>query len=75
MEMRWIIGLFQWKRSYCINGVTYAVEARFELPREGRPVQHAIEHVLSASMVDLQECFSSATMEPEYVCSAAGKED
>ena len=72
--MNWIVGLFQRERSYCINGVTYSVEARFEPPREGRPVQRAIEHVLSSNMVDLQECFSSATMEPEYVYSAAVSE-
>ncbi len=73
--MRWIVGLFQRERSYCINGVTYTVGARFEPPHEGRPVQRAIEHVLFANMVDLQKCFSSATMETEYVCSAAVKED
>ena len=72
--MRWIVGLFQRERSYCINGVTYTVGASFEPPQEGRPVQRAIEHVLSANMVDLQGCISFATMGPEYVCSAAVSE-
>ena len=73
--MGWIVGLIQSEHGYRINGVCYEVKSRFEPPDKGRPVQDAFRHMISGDMVDLQDCFSGDTIDSEYVCSAAGKED
>jgi hypothetical protein len=71
----WIIGVIQGNHEYRINGVTYTVGSKFEPPREGRPVQRAIEHMISCDMIDLMEQADDGKIHSEYVCSAAGEED
>jgi hypothetical protein len=71
----WIIGVIQGERSYCVNGVTYTVGAKFEPPHEGRSVQRAIERIISGDMVDLMDLAEDDKLSSEYVCSAAGEED
>ena len=66
--------MIQGNHEYRINGVTYTVGSKFEPPREGRPVQQAIEHMISCDMVDLMEQAESGKIHSEYVCSAAGEE-
>ena len=73
-KLGWIIGVIQGNHEYRINGVTYTVGSKFEPPREGRPIQHAIEHMISCDMVDLMEQAESGKIHSEYVCSAAGEE-
>ena len=67
--------MIQGNHEYRINGVTYTVGSKFELPREGRPVQHAIEHMISCDMIDLMEQAEGGKIHSEYVCSAAGEEE
>ena len=71
----WIIGVIQGNHEYCINGVNYMVGSKFEPPREGRPVQQAIEHIISGDMIDLMDLAEDDKLSSEYVCSAAGEED
>lgn len=73
--MGWIVGLIQGEHSYRINGVNYEVKSYFELPEKGRSVRESFQKLFSGDMVDLRDCFSGDTIGPEYVCSAAGKED
>lgn len=74
-KLGWIIGVIQSDHNYCINDVTYTVGAKFEPPREGRPVQRAIEHMISCDMIDLMEQADDGKIHSEYVCSAAGEEE
>ena len=67
--------MIQGNHEYRINGVTYTVGSKFEPPREGRPVQHAIEHMISCDMIDLMEQANKGKIHSEYVCSAAGEEE
>ena len=54
-KLGWSIGVIHSEHKYCINGVTYTVSTKFEPPSEGRPVQRAIEHMISCDMIDLME--------------------
>ena len=67
--------MIQGNHEYRINGVTYTVGSKFEPPREGRPVQHAIEHMISCDMIDSMEQADDGKIHSEYVCSAAGEEE
>ncbi len=67
--------MIQGNHEYRINGVTYTVGSKFEPPREGRSVQHAIEHMISCDMIDLMDLAEDDKLSTEYVCSAAGEED
>ena len=71
----WIIGVIQGNHEYRINGVTYTVGAKFEPPREGRPVQQVIEHMISCNMIDLIGRAEGGKIHSEYVRSAAGEEE
>lgn len=73
--MGWIIGLILGEHSYRINGVSYEVTSRFEDSQNGHSVRKSFQNLLSGNMVDLQDCLPGDNMSPEYVCSAAGKED
>ena len=74
-DLGWIIGVIQGEHSYCVNGVTYTVGAKFEPPREGRSVRCAIERIISGDMIDLMYLTEDDKLSTEYVCSAAGEED
>ena len=67
--------MIQENHEYRINGVTYTVGSKFEPPREGRPLQCAIEHMISCDMVDLMEQAEGGKIHSEYVCSASGEEE
>ena len=70
-----IIGVIQGEHSYCVNGVTYTVGAKFEPPREGRSVRRAVERIISGDTIDLMDLAKDDKLSSEYVCSAAGEED
>ena len=74
-DLGWIIGVIQGEHSYCVNGVTYTVGAKFEPPREGRSVRCAIERIISGDMKDLMDLAEDDKLSSEYVCSATGEED
>jgi hypothetical protein len=74
-DLGWIIGVIQGEHSYCVNGVTYTVGAKFEPPREGRSVRCAIERIISGDMIHLMDLAEDDKLSSEYVCSAAGEED
>lgn len=74
-DLGWIIGVIQGEHSYCVNGVTYTVGAKFEPPREGQSVRCAIERIISGDMIDLMDLAEDDKLSSEYVCSAAGEED
>ena len=67
--------MIQGNHEYRINGVTYTVGSKFEPPREGRPLQQAIEHMISCDMIDLMDLAEDDKLSSEYVCSAAGEEE
>ena len=74
-NLGWIIGVIQGEHKYCINGVTYTVGAKFELPREGRSVRRAFERIISGDTIDLMDLAEDDKLSSEYVCSAAGEEE
>jgi len=74
-DLGWIIGVIQGENSYCVNGVTYTVGAKFEPPREGRSVRRAVERIISGDTIDLMDLAKDDKLSSEYVCSAAGEED
>ena len=74
-DLGWIIGVIQGEHSYCVNGVTYTVGAKFEPPREGRSVRRAVERIISGDTIDLMDLAKDDKLSSEYVCSAAGEED
>ena len=74
-DLGWIIGVIQGEHSYCVNGVTYTVGAKFEPPREGRSVRRAVERIISGDTIDLMDLAKEDILSSEYVCSAAGEED
>ena len=74
-NLGWIIGVIQAEHSYHLNGVSYIVQSCFEPPKEGRSVRSAFQKLISDDMVDLMALTEDGKLSPEYVCSAAGKED
>ena len=75
-----IIGFGQDVNEYVINGVRYIVESRYEPAdlrhlNQNTRIDHRLEHYITGDFADFPTAPEADTMEPGYVCSAAGKED
>jgi len=65
------------EQEYIVNGVRYIVGACFQSSKV--PVSNTLhdrmKRIVSGNTVPLSIVEPDATIEPEYVCSAAGKEE
>jgi len=75
----WIIGIGG-IHTYRVGDVTYEVSSHFEElhhneKAEDPTLEHRVERCLKSDVVPLTMAEAKDTLTPEYVCSAAGKED
>ena len=73
----WIIGLGAVEHEYKIGDVTYIVTSHFAKPTdtEKLTITDRMKSFVGGDFADLTADMDSATINDEYVCSAAGKED
>lgn len=72
----WIVGICQDGESkYEINGVRYVVASRFRPFGDTDSLQDRMRHIIKSKIIDLTAIRKPTTIDSEYVCSAAGKED
>ena len=77
MEDNWIIGLGAGEREYKIGDVTYIVTSHFVKPTdtEKQTISDRMKRFVGGDFADLTADIDANTIDGEYVCSAAGKED
>ena len=77
MENNWIIGLGAGEREYKIGDVTYIVTSHFAKPSEEncQTITDRMKRFVGSDFADLTDELDTDTMDAEYGCSAAGKED
>ena len=77
MADNWIIGLGVGEREYKIGGVTYIVTSHFAKPTdtEKLTITDRMKSFVGGDFADLTADMDTDTIDGEYVCSAAGKED
>lgn len=74
-NIRFIVGLSQNKKDHTVNGVRYIVESRFEPNKSDIKFTERMSRCITNDFAPLTVLTSDSTMEADYVCSAAGKED
>ncbi len=62
-------------REYHINGICYVVSSHFSPHKTQTTIKQRVEQILSEGLTPLTDASPPTTMESEYVCSAARKED
>lgn len=77
MADNWIIGLGEVEHEYKIGDVTYIVTSHFAKPTEpdNQTITDRMKHFVGSDFADLTDEPDTNTMNAEYGCSAAGKED
>ena len=77
MGDNWIIGLGADEREYKIGAVTYIVTSHFVKPTDAEKltITDRMKHFVGGDFADLTDEPDTNTMNAEYGCSAAGKED
>ena len=77
MKDNWIIGLGAGEREYKIGDVTYIVTSHFAKPTdtEKLTITDRMKRFVGGDFADLTDEPDTDTMNAEYGCSAAGKED
>ena len=77
MGNNWIIGLGEGEREYKIGDVTYIVTSHFAKPTdtEKMTIADRMKSFVGGDFADLTADIDADTIDGEYVCSAAGKED
>ena len=77
MEDNWIIGLGAGEREYKIGDVTYIVTSHFVKPTdtEKQTISDRMKRFVGGDFTDLTADMDADTIDGEYVCSVAGKED
>ena len=77
MENNWIIGFGANEREYEIGDVTYIVTSHFAKPAdaEKQTISDRMKNFVGGDFADLTADIDANTIDGEYVCSAAGKED
>ena len=77
MNDNWIIGLGAGERDYKIGDVTYIVTSHFAKPTESgkQTISDRLKSFVGGDFADLTADTDTDTIDDEYVCSAAGKED
>ena len=77
MADNWIIGLGAGEREYKIGDVTYIVTSHFAKPTdtEKLTITDRMKSFVGGDFADLTADMDADTIDGEYVCSAAGKED
>jgi len=77
MGDNWIIGLGADEREYKIGDVTYIVKSHFAKPtdEEKLTITDRMKRFVGGDFADLTDEPDADTMNAEYGCSAAGKED
>lgn len=77
MGDNWIIGLGIDEREYKIGDVTYIVTSHFAKPtdEEKLTITDRMKRFVGSDFADLTDEPDTDTMNAEYGCSAAGKED
>ena len=73
----WIVGLGLEKHSYKIGDVTYVVTPHFAKPtkEDKSTFSDRVKNFIGGDFTDLTANMDADTIDGEYVCSAAGKED
>ncbi len=78
-ENCFIVGIGMEDHEYCINGVRYVVSSRYaptERILDGEPtLSDKLKSYLGGDFADLTIQAEDDTVNDEYACSAAGKED
>ena len=77
MGNNWIIGLSAAEHEYKIGDVTYIVTSHFAKPTDTEKLTIAdrMKSFVGGDFADLTADMNADTIDGEYVCSAAGKED
>ena len=77
MVDNWIIGLGADEREYKIGDVTYVVTSHFAKPTEpkAQTISDKMKSFVGGDFADLTADIDTDTIDNEYGCSAAGKED
>ena len=77
MESNWIIGFGAAEHEYKIGDVTYIVTSRFAKPTEPekKTLSERMKGFVGGDYAELTVDPAEDTIDCEYVCSAAGKED
>ncbi|MBR4910085.1 MAG: hypothetical protein IKZ47_02025 [Clostridia bacterium] len=77
MGNNWIIGLGAGEHEYKIGDVTYIVTSHFAKPTDTEKLTIAdrMKSFVGGDFADLTADMDADTIDGEYVCSAAGKED
>ena len=77
MADKWIIGLGADEREYKIGDVTYIVTSHFAKPTDSEKltISDRMKRFVGGDFADLTDEPDTDTMNAEYGCSAAGKED
>ena len=77
MGDNWIISLGIEEHQYKIGDVTYIVTSHFAKPTdmEKQTITDRMKHFVGSDFADLTDEPDTNTMNAEYGCSAAGKED
>lgn len=77
MGDNWIIGLGIDEHQYKIGDVTYIVTSHFAKPTdtERQTISDRMKRFVGGDFADLTDELDTDTMNAEYGCSAAGKED
>ena len=77
MGDNWIVGLGSNEHAYKIGDVTYIVASHFVRPdgENRQTITDKMKHYICGDFADLTAAPDSDTIDGEYGCSAAGKED
>ena len=78
MTMGEIIPISDFDCDYFINGICYKVSSRFEgfeAPKIGSTLTEKFENYIGGDFAHLTNTEDENTIQAEYVCSTAGKED
>ena len=65
------------EREYTVNGVRYIVSSCFQTTKivDNPSIADRFKRIVTSDVIPLPVENTDATMESEYVCSTAGKED
>ena len=76
-KLRFFVGLGSRDRAYTINGVRYIVSSSFQKPefKEDTTIMSRFKRLTVTEPIPLQEEENFDTLDAEYVCSTAGKEE